>query len=169
MPTAVGQQGESPMKRIALLLGACLVLSGCQGLAKSIYGITTYSGELPKSLKEGDIELSVQRASSGDFVPGKDYFARVIVKNVGSAESTFDSSKVVLTDQVTGISFFSIAKDKDNVELQGEAAKKVILRRTLEPGQAASGLLWFPTGMETAGAKSIKLSYGKQAVEIAAD
>lgn len=157
------------MIRTAILLGASLVLSACMGMAKSFYGITTYSAELPRTLKEGDIEVSVQKASSGDFVPGKDYFARVVIKNTGAAESTFDSTKVVLTDQVTGISFFSVAKDRDNVELSGEAAKKVILRRTLAPGQAASGLLWFPTGVETAGAKAIRLSYGQQALEIAAD
>jgi hypothetical protein len=73
-------------------------------------------------------------------------------------EITFDSGELELVDLDSGISYYSISKDKESVSLP-KGYERTITRSTLKAGRAISGLLYFVTGRGEAHAKQLKLIY----------
>jgi hypothetical protein len=109
-----------------------------------------------QTIADGGIELQIGKLYSGNYA--KDMLACVTVKNTGPTPQVFDSAAVQAVDQDTGITIFSVMKDKDTVTLP-EHLPNVILRPTLEAGQKIKGTIYFPTGVNGGAARSFAIVY----------
>ncbi len=100
--------------------------------------------------------LDIHKVTNGDNAT--DYWVDMTVKNIGKESATFDSGDLTLTHEKSGLSYFSVVKDKETVTIPANYGE-VLTRRTLEPGQATRGKVWFRTPSGQANTSPITISY----------
>ena len=106
--------------------------------------------------------LDIHKVTAGDGAT--DYWVDMTVKNIGKETATFDSGDLTLTQEKSGLSYFSVVKDKETVTIPVHYGE-VITRRTLEPGQATRGQVWFRTPSGQARSSPITISYQGHAMK----
>ena len=141
--------------QISLLI---LVISGC---AIFPAGYTPVGKALPASLQNKQWQLTFSSISTG--ARSTHYWASVTIKNVGQSEAVFDGGDVELTDLNSGVTYFSIGKDKTSVTIQHQV--KLILRERIRPGQAIEGVIQYETMVGRAIAKKLRSSWDGKSID----
>ena len=138
---------------LAVLFVAAVLLPGC-----------ATGPQIPDgaALKSGPFELELIDLRTG--VNDTNYYVEVTLRNAGNAAATFDSGEVEILDTETGITYFSVSKDKADVSISGWS--NVLTRISLEPGQATQGGILFQTPVRKATASSLKLIYNDSVVAL---
>ena len=152
------------LQRILRPLWLAVLLAPSPGCLHAMYGIKHYQSGLPKVLRDErfTITIDAKEAPHSDF-RATDYLMLVQVKNISQADQLFDTGELELKDLDTGISYFSVSKDKDSVTVPSSRAN-TLTKVTLEPAQKIEGVLWFPTPDGKATANKLELRLHNQAV-----
>jgi len=147
-------------------LGVGIVsLVSVTAMSCALYGITRYTSGLPKTLKDDRFAITIdgkEQPPQADM-HATDYLMSVQVENVSQSEHVFDTGQLELKDLDTGISYFSVSKDKETESLTGSRAN-TLTKISLKPGQKTEGVLWFPTPSGKATAKKLELRLGSGAI-----
>ena len=147
--------------QISLLI---LVISGCAiPLSTGLFpaGYTPIGKTLPASLQNKQWQLTFSSITAG--ASSTHYWASVTIKNVGQSEAVFDGGDVELTDLNSGLTYFSIGKDKTSVTIQHQV--KLILRERIRPGQAIEGVIQYETMVGRAIAKKLRSSWDGKSID----
>ena len=137
---------------------ASVLISSC---GTGMYGFT-YRPSNSDVLKNERFALSISAPPQTEW-RATNFLFSVSVQNISSEEQVFDTGELEVKDLTTGVSYFSISKDKELVSLPADKTN-VITKITLKPGQKIGGRLWFVTGDQEATAKKIELKSGNQSL-----
>jgi hypothetical protein len=140
---------------------AALSLAACAGMYGYVYKLG------PSNLLRND-DFAVIVASTPPpqtDTKATDFYFGVSVQNIGSRVAVFDSGDLTVTDLATGTSYFSVSKNKADMELP-RSKTDVITKVALKPGQTIHGRLWFVTPRRKADGKRIELRMGQQALTL---
>ncbi|MGA2615514.1 MAG: DUF4352 domain-containing protein [Spirochaetia bacterium] len=151
-------------KKIAdffLLAVVSTLVVGCLAM----YGVSMY--KLPSSpVQISPFELTIKKAQSD--INATNYGIDVIVKNTSAEDATLDSGDFELLDVASGLSYYSISKDKESVSLP-KGYERTITKTTVKAGRSISGMLFFVTGRGEAIAKQLRLIYKDITIDLKAE
>ena len=122
----------------------------------------SYSFDKEKSLKYNKIQVIIDDIQTGGQYTN--YFLNVKIKNTGSKEAVFDSGILELVDPDSGLTFYSISKDKSSISVPVQMSN-LITTASLKPDRMIAGMLWFTTQPRAANCKKLRLYYGDQFID----
>ena len=133
-----------------------LTISAC-----GIYGVRMKT--TPESIKSNNLEITISKVKTGAY--NTNYYIYAKIKNNGKEELTFDSGDLELTNEKSGLTYYSISKDKSSVTVPA-TLNNLITRITLKPQRATEGVIWISTPNFKAKGKKLKLIYGDQSFSV---
>lgn len=141
---------------------AVLLIAGCGGM----YGYVHYvNDDAPVVFETNRFKIAISFMSTG--MNYTNYYSSVTVKNKTNRDQEFDTGAMELIIEKTGISYYSISKDKDSVSVP-RGMSDIILRTQLKAGRAIEGRIWFTTPPGKANADVIKLIFDGHSIMLKA-
>jgi len=139
-----------------------LLIAGCGGM----YGLVRYvDNDAPVVFETNRFKITISYMSTG--MHNTNYYSSVTVKNKTNRDQVFDTGEMELIIEKTGISYYSISKDKDSISLPKNMSD-VILTSKLKAGRAIEGRIWFSTPPGKANADVLKLTFDGRSIMLKA-
>lgn len=136
---------------------AALLIAGCVGM----YGLRYVDSEAPVVFETKRFTITISYMSTGAGYTN--YYSSVMVKNKTNREQMFDTGEMELIIEKTGISYYSISKDRDSVSLP-RSMSDMILKTRVKAGRAIEGRIWFSTPPGKANAEVVKLEFDGRSI-----
>jgi len=145
----------------SILLGGCSTMYG-KSMMKA-QKIHKYSYPRTQTLRNDKFEISLTMVYSGN--QRMNYYVFMRVKNISEEKAVFNSEELELLEPNSGLSFYSVSKDKETVETSGMYSD-LITNMTLKPGRMTEGFVIFITRKGRATADNLELYLGKNSIKL---
>ncbi len=151
------------MKRSLMSFIVIFIMSyfsaGCMGLM----GYHRYNCKNGKILTNNGFQIIIDDVKSGGL--STNYFMDIKIRNVGNSKRFFDSGELELVNSKSGLTFYSVSKDKSSISVPVGMAN-LITKTAINPGRMIAGMLWFTTPAHKADARELTMYYGEKSINL---